>query len=67
LKGFVLPFLGQQDAVLAIRPPDLVTRDQVAGYPTNFARMKPVDLERLTKRGEQLTRLMIEQHCPEIG
>ena len=67
LKGFVMPFLGQQDAALQITPPDLVTRDQVVGFPTNFSPMSQENINLLARRGEQLTRLLIEQHCPEIA
>lgn len=68
LEGFVLPFLGQNDNSLrAIVPPDLVRRDEVIGYPTNFSKMQNEDIERLSCRGEQLTRMMIEAHAPEIA
>lgn len=67
LKGIVMPFLGQRDDALPIQPTNLVRRGDVVGYPTNFSRMKAADIELLTARGEQLTRLMIEHHCPEIS
>lgn len=68
LEGFVLPFLGQNDNQLrAIVPPDLVRRDDVIGYPTNFAKMSDDDIEQISRRGEQLTRMMIEAHAPEIA
>ena len=66
IKGFILPYLGQQDAALPLRPPDLVRREEVLGYPTDFAAMPVNDLDRLTRRGEQLTRLLLAQYCPEI-
>lgn len=68
LQGFILPFLGQNDQQLrTIVPPDLVRRDEVVGYPTNFSKMSPDDLKRISLRGEQLTRMMIEAHAPEIA
>lgn len=67
LQGLVMPFLGQNDSVLPIRPSGLVTREQVADYPTNFSKMKSADIDRLTRRGEQLTRVLIEHHAPEIA
>ncbi len=67
IRGFALPFLGMNDRALPLRPPDLVPRDAVAGYPTNFAAMTDDDLALLTLRGEQLVRLTIEAHCPEIA
>ncbi len=68
LEGFVLPFLGQNDNQLrAIVPLDLVRREDVIGYPTNFSKMPDDDIERISRRGEQLTRMMIEAHTPEIA
>ncbi|HYM55255.1 MAG TPA: patatin-like phospholipase family protein, partial [Solirubrobacteraceae bacterium] len=66
LKGFVMPYLGQQDRDLPWRPPDLVRRDEVAGYPTDFAAMDAATIELLAGRGEQLTRLLIDAYCPEL-
>ncbi len=66
LKGFVLSYLGQQDAALPYPLPDLVKRDQVFGYPTNFAAMGEKDIEMITCRGEQLTRMLLSYYCPEI-
>ena len=67
LKGFILPFLGQNDSALGgIIPTDLVRREEVIDYPTNFSRMRDEDIDRISRRGEQLTRLMIEAHAPEI-
>jgi NTE family protein len=67
IRGFVMPFLGMQDQNLPLQPPDLITRDQVIGYPTDFSPMPEEMLGLLTARGEQLTRLLIEHHCPEIA
>jgi NTE family protein len=66
IDGFILPYLGQQDEALPIRPSDLVPRNQVVEYPTNFARMSDKDIDRLTRRGEQLTRILLAHYCPEI-
>ena len=68
LKGFVLPFLGQNDNQLrGIVPLDLVRREDVIDYPTNFSKMPNDDIKRISRRGEQLTRMMIEAHTPEIA
>jgi integrative and conjugative element protein (TIGR02256 family) len=66
LKGFVMPYLGQQDGFLPWQPPDLITRERVCEYPTNFAAMSPGDIELLAGRGEQLTRMLIERWSPEL-
>lgn len=66
LRGFALPYLDQNDARLKFPPPDLVRREAVAGYPTNFSAMPPEWIERLSKRGEQLTLAVIQEHMPEL-
>ncbi len=66
IRGFILPYLGQQDHALPIELPDLVTRDEVVGYPTDFAAMSDENIRRLTARGEQLSRILLRHYCPEI-
>ena len=67
MQGFVYSYLGMRDARLPIPIADLVERQRVIAYPTNFARMTPRDLEDLATRGEQLTRALIEFYCPALG
>jgi NTE family protein len=64
LAGFIMVYLGQDDARLPTRPPDLVPREAVRNYPTDFAAMGDADIERLTRRGEQLTHLMLDHYWP---
>lgn len=59
IKGFALPYLGQQDDRLPLKPANLVARADVINYPTNFAGMSEEWIERLSNRGEQLTRNLI--------
>lgn len=66
IRGFVHAYLGQRDETLPYRPADLVPRDAVMGYPTDFAPMTEDDIRLLSMRGEQLTRLLIEYYCPEL-
>jgi NTE family protein len=66
IKGFILPFLGQRDERLPIIPPDLVRREEVCDYPTDFAPMSEENITLLSKRGEQLTELLLSYYCPEI-
>jgi predicted acylesterase/phospholipase RssA/proteasome lid subunit RPN8/RPN11 len=66
LAGFAMPYLGQQDQALPWIPADLVRREQVASYPTNFAPMPQAEIDLLALRGEQLTHLLVERWCPEI-
>jgi len=66
IRGFILPYLGQQDQSLPIEVPDLVTRDKVISYPTDFAAMSDDNIALLSTRGEQLTRILLRHYCPEI-
>jgi len=67
LNGFVYSYLGMRDTRLPVPIADLVERQQVVEYPTNFARMAPADLDAITTRGEQLTRALIEFYCLVLG
>jgi NTE family protein len=58
-----MPYFGNRDDVLPVRMPDLVAREDVVDSPTDFAAMTPNDLDRLALRGEQLTRLLIEERA----
>jgi NTE family protein len=66
LRGFVLPYLGQFDARLPWTPPDLVPRQLVVDYPTDFSPMSEGNIQNLALRGEQLTRLLVDHYCPEL-
>lgn len=66
IRGFALPYLGQQDDMLPWAPADLVPRSEVVKYPTNFSPMKDVWIDKLSMRGEQLTRVLVPHYMPEI-
>lgn len=66
IQGFLMPYLGQQDSALPVRPADLVSRDQVVDYPTNFSPMSKENVEKLSKRGEQLTRCLVNTYAPKL-
>jgi NTE family protein len=66
LNGFAMVYLGQQDNRLPHRPADLVTRDDVRQYPTDFSPMSARDLDLLTKRGEQLTHIIVDRYMPNL-
>jgi len=66
LRNFVLPYIDQDDEKLACAPPDLVKRAEVAGYRTDFSAMPEEWIERLSKRGEQLTLALLREHTPEL-
>ena len=66
IKGFILPYLGQQDDILPLKPAELVPRSEVVNYPTNFAAMDNHWIEKLAGRGEQLTRTLVESYLTEV-
>lgn len=66
IRGFVHAYLGMDDRRLPVPMSDLVRRDQVANYPTNFAAMAPQALTAITVRGEQLTTTLLSFYCPEL-
>lgn len=67
LRAFGMVYLGQQDSKLPWKPVDLVTREQVKDYPTDFSPMSEENLELLSKRGEQLTHIIVERYLAEIA
>lgn len=67
LRAVVLPYLGQDDSRLKHRPADLVSREEAYAYPTDFFAMSDEWIERLSRRGEQLTRALIEEHAPGLA
>jgi NTE family protein len=66
LRGFAMPYLGQQDESLPWKPSVLVPRGDVINYPTDFAAMSEDRIEALSNRGEQLTRVLISAYLSEL-
>jgi NTE family protein len=66
LAAVVMPYLGQDDRRLKFRPADLVTREDAYAYPTDFSAMTSAWIERLSRRGEQLTKALIAEHAPHL-
>lgn len=66
IKGFVLPYLGQQDDRLPVKPDNLVPRSEVQTYPTDFAAMSKDWIDKLSRRGEQLTRALVSHYLSSI-
>ena len=67
LQGQVFAYLGMRDDKLPVPVADLVPRERVFRYKTNFRRVKPHDLHAIAMRGEQLTRVLLDHYCPELG
>jgi NTE family protein len=66
ISGFVLPYLGQQDDRLPWKPAPLVERAAVIKYPTNFSAMSTEWINKLSARGEQLTRTLTPYYLPQL-
>lgn len=66
LKGFLIPYLGQNDVCLQCPPDGLVTREEAYAYPTDFSAMPNAWIDKLSRRGEQLTTALIAEHMPEL-
>lgn len=66
LKGVLLPYLGQVDERLANPPADLVTASEVANYPTDFSAMSKHWIDLLSRRGEQLTLALLNEHWSDL-
>jgi NTE family protein len=66
IKGFAMPYLGQQDANLPWKADGFVRREQVVGYDTDFEAMSDQWIETLSQRGEQLTRILMERYLPQL-
>lgn len=67
LKAFGMIYLGQQDHKLPSAPPDLVRRDEVRDYPTDFAPMSATNLDLLARRGEQLTHVIVDRYLADLA
>jgi NTE family protein len=61
-----MPYLGQQDSTLPMRPTDLVPREDVIADPIDFAPVTDQNIIRSAWRGEQLMRLFLVEYCPKL-
>lgn len=66
LRGFIHVYLGMRDERLPTSVADLVSRERVHRYPTNFAPMSTDAINSITIRGEQLTRALLASYLPDI-
>ncbi len=66
IKHFIFPYLGQLDRNLPKPPADLVRREEAHAYPTDFNAMSDEWIERLSMRGEQLTRCLARAYVPHL-
>ena len=62
IKGFVLAYLSQDDKSLPYQTPELVSKDEVEDYPTNFYAMTEENIDKLSSRGEEITKILISHY-----
>ena len=67
LRRVLMPYLGQNDKRLKCAPEDLVTREDAFSHWTDFFAMPEEWIEKLSRRGEQLTRAFIAEYLPQWG
>lgn len=66
IHGFVMAYLGMPDHRLASPIADLVPRERVGHYGTNFSPMSGQDLDAISTRGEQLIRSLLPLYCRRL-
>ena len=66
LKAFAMPYLGMKDRADLSDEEGFVSREDVFGYPTDFSAMPDAWIEKLSRRGEQLTHRLINEHLPHL-
>lgn len=66
LKDFVHVYLGMEDRRAPAPIADLVPRELVAEYPTNFAAMSGESQDDIGLRAEQLTTSLLDRWCPDL-
>jgi len=62
VKAVLLPYIDQPDEQLLEAPEDLIPRSHVSAYPTDFYAMSEEWADRLIRRGEQVTKALLDQH-----
>lgn len=67
IKSFIMPYLGQQDRNLPDPPAGLVRREETHFYPTDFNAMPAEWIDRLSRRGEQLTLCLATAYLQQAG
>ena len=62
LDGFIYVNLGQIDNRVPLKLANWVDREEVIHYPTDFCAMSVEDIQRLSGRGEAITRALVTQY-----
>jgi NTE family protein len=64
--ALIFPYLGQMDRQLPNPMENLVRREEVHAYPTDFSAMPNEWIDRLSLRGEQLTLCLARAYLSEL-
>ncbi len=62
ISGFVYAGLGQIDQRVYLKPANWVSREEVVDYPTDFSKMTEDNINKISARGEAITRALITQY-----
>lgn len=66
IYGFINSYLGQIDSQLEPKIKDLIKRESIIDYPTDFAKMPEEEMEIIILRGYQLTIGLTKHYYPEL-
>ncbi len=62
IDGFVYVALGQIDQRVPLKPANWVDRKWVTRYPTDFSSMTEANIQKISDRGEAITRALVTQY-----
>lgn len=66
IEGFVMPYLGQMDHSLPWKMRGMVSRKEVMRYPTDFSAMSDEWIDKLSRRGDELTRGLVAHYLSDL-
>ena len=66
IASFALVSLDMPDEHLPTPLADLISRNEVAPIHANYAPLSEREMDLLATRGEQLGRMMLSEHCPDL-
>jgi len=66
IRGFILPYLGQNDTRLPWKHDECLRREDVIDYPTDFSSMSDEWINKLSRRGEELTTGMARYYLSDL-
>lgn len=67
IETLVFPYLGTRDQNIPNKPIDLIPREQVHTYPTDFSAMSNKNIRLISLRGEQLTNHLLDLYGEKVS